>query len=97
MANDSLWRYEPNVTLLKFISGFIKGLVFQLHIVNKAERNASVPGDSALAVLGVFIEVCCLLFTNVWRNYDCIFQMSALIVISHRHLMTLGNQRAGIP
>ncbi|XP_050979837.1 carbonic anhydrase 4-like [Labeo rohita] len=33
-----------------------KRFPMELHIVNKAERNASVPGDSALAVLGVFIE-----------------------------------------
>ncbi len=30
----------------------------QLHIVNEAKRNGSVSGDSVLAVLGVFIEVC---------------------------------------
>ncbi len=30
----------------------------QLHILNKAERDVS--GDSVLAVLGIFIEVCCL-------------------------------------
>ncbi|XP_073684838.1 carbonic anhydrase XVb [Garra rufa] len=33
-----------------------KRFPMELHIVNKAEHNVSVSGDSALAVLGVFIE-----------------------------------------
>ncbi|KAL0180116.1 hypothetical protein M9458_025558, partial [Cirrhinus mrigala] len=33
-----------------------KRFPMELHIVSKAERNASVSADSAWAVLGVFIE-----------------------------------------